>query len=44
MSLPLPGQVVIHDYRPTEKPIVPEALKIFQWNIERNYGKKKKSS
>lgn len=34
----LPGEVIIHDYRPVEKPKVPEALKVFQWNIERNYG------
>ncbi|KAI9364123.1 Endonuclease/exonuclease/phosphatase [Pilaira anomala] len=33
----LPGEVIIHDYRPVEKPKVPEALKVFQWNIERNY-------
>lgn len=38
MGLPLPGELVIHDYRPIEKPIEKEALKVFQWNIERNYG------
>lgn len=37
-SLPLPGEIVIHDYRPQEKPIVNESLKVLQWNIERNYG------
>lgn len=37
-SLPLPGEIVVHDYRPQEKPIVNESLKVLQWNIERNYG------
>lgn len=40
MTLPLPGEIVIHDYRPQEKPTVNESLKVFQWNVERNYGKK----
>lgn len=38
MSLPLPGELVIHDFRPAKKPLEKEALKLFQWNIERNYG------
>lgn len=44
IALPKPGEVVIHDYRPTEKPIVSEALKVFQWNVERNYGNRMKSA
>lgn len=36
-SLPSPGDIVIHDYRPQEKPIVNESLKVLQWNVERNY-------
>jgi hypothetical protein len=42
VSLPLPGDIVIHDFRPSENPIVNESLKVFQWNVERNYGKIKK--
>lgn len=41
-QLPLPGQVVIHDYRPDVKPVVNDGLKVLQWNVERNYGKQKK--
>ncbi|KAG1059385.1 hypothetical protein G6F42_028339 [Rhizopus arrhizus] len=36
-SLPSPGDIVIHDFRPQEKPMVNESLKVLQWNIERNY-------
>ncbi|KAI7899405.1 uncharacterized protein BX663DRAFT_521629 [Cokeromyces recurvatus] len=36
-SLPSPGEIVIYDYRPKDKPIVGESLKVLQWNIERNY-------
>lgn len=37
-TLPKPGEIVVHDFRPSEKPIVGESLKVFQWNVERNYG------
>lgn len=37
-SLPKPGDIVVHDFRPSEKPNVQESLKVFQWNVERNYG------
>lgn len=36
-TLPKPGEIVVHDFRPSEKPIVGESLKVFQWNVERNY-------
>ncbi|CAO3631731.1 unnamed protein product [Mucor hiemalis] len=36
-SLPKPGDIVVHDFRPSEKPNVQESLKVFQWNVERNY-------
>ncbi|KAI8092145.1 uncharacterized protein B0P05DRAFT_524926 [Gilbertella persicaria] len=35
--LPVPGQVIVHDYRPEEKPVVTESLRVLQWNVERNY-------
>ncbi|KAG0750466.1 hypothetical protein G6F57_003771 [Rhizopus arrhizus] len=38
MELPIPSQVVIHDYRADNKSSTePESLKILQWNVERNY-------
>lgn len=39
MELPIPSQIVIHDYRADNKSSTePESLKILQWNVERNYG------
>lgn len=37
-TLPKPGEIVVHDFRLSEKPLVGESLKVFQWNVERNYG------
>jgi hypothetical protein len=39
VPLPTPGELVIHDYRTDKQVTVQESLKVFQWNIERNYGK-----
>jgi hypothetical protein len=39
VTLPAPGTILVYDYRPEQAlpPPVGRPLRIFQWNVERNY-------
>ncbi|KAF7725200.1 hypothetical protein EC973_000366 [Apophysomyces ossiformis] len=36
-QLPFPGELLIYDYRKEVPPIRGDAIKVLQWNVERNY-------